>query len=304
MIALFAAVACVVGQTVLGQVVLGQVVLGQVVLGQVVLGQASLAQPIVNVLGQASLAQRVSDAHPTTKTATPIPHPSQTPPPDVAATPAPLAPRYGGQLLDLERGYVVFSTGDALRMAPDAAVIDDATGVAPVYAIEPGLYAIAVVDLSTGFVTSLRIGRAPLPGATPVAEVPRALVSAASSPQPNPDLAPRPTKYQSKLSAAVQVTITVSVPPDTPFAADIYMATDTSSWNAQAIKMQRVNGRDFRIVLQLQGGTDFHYLFTRGTWSTVERDRSGLQRKARELFVEGGDALDVSAKVARWADLP
>jgi len=270
-----------------------------------------LTAALLTVLGQASLAQWVSVAHPTTMVAamvavaaTPIPHPSQTPPPDVAATPAPLAPRYGGQLLDLERGYVVFSTGDALRMAPDAVIVDDATGVAPSYTIEPGLYAIAIVDLSTGLVTSLRTGKAPLPGATPVAEVPRALVSTASSPQPNPDLAPRATKYQSKLSAAVQVSITVSVPPDTPFTADIYMATDTSGWNAQAIKMQRVDGRDFRIILQLQGGTDFHYLFTRGTWSSVERERSGLQKQARALLVEGGDALDVAAKVYRWADLP
>lgn len=272
---------------------------------------ALLTAALLTVLGQASLAQWVSVAHPNTMVAavvavaaTPIPHPSQTPPPDVAATPAPLAPRYGGQLLDLERGYVVFSTGDALRMAPDAVIVDDATGVAPSYTIEPGLYAIAIVDLSTGLVTSLRIGNAPLPGATPVAEVPRALVSTASSPQPNPDLAPRATKYQSKLSAAVQVSITVSVPPNTPFTADIYMATDTSGWNAQAIKMQRVDGRDFRIILQLQGGTDFHYLFTRGTWSSVERERSGLQKQARELLVEGGDALDVAAKVYRWADLP
>ncbi len=235
---------------------------------------------------------------------TPIPQTSQTPPPDIAATPAPVQPRYAGQLLDVERGYVVFSTGDALRLAPDAAIVDDATGVAPTYAIEPGLYAIAIVAPDTGFVTSLRIARTPRPNATPIADVPRAYVSAISSPQPNPDVAPPTTLYTSKLSATVQVAITVLVPPDTPFDADVYIATDTSGWNAQAIKMQRVDGRHFRIVSQLQGGTDFHYLFTRGSWANVERARSGLQRDARELKVEGGDALDIAATVYRWADLP
>jgi hypothetical protein len=236
--------------------------------------------------------------------ATPIPHPSQTPPPDVAATPAPTTQRYAGQLLDVERGYVVFSTGDALRTAPDITIVDDDTDAPATYVIEPGLYAIAIVDPASGLVTSLRVGRTPRPGATPIADVPRALVSTATSPQPNPDLAPPTTLYHSKLSAAVQVTVTVSVPPDTPFNADVYLATDTSGWNAQAIKMQRVDGRDFRIVLQLQGGTDFHYLFTRGTWATAERERSGLQRQARELLVNGSDALDIAAKVFRWADLP
>ena len=274
---------------------------------QNVLGQASPANGDRTVLGQASLARWVSAAHPITKlaaSATPIPHPSQTPPPDVAATPAPTIQRYAGQLLDIERGYVVFSTGDALRTAPGLTIVDDETGATATYAIEPGLYAIAVVDPTSGLVTTLRVGRTPRPGATPIAEVPRALVSAASSPQPNPDLAPAATLYHSKLSAAVQVTVTVAVPPDTPFNADVYIATDTSGWNAQAIKMQRVDGRDFRIILQLQGGTDFHYLFTRGTWTTVERERSGLQRQARELLVNGSDALDVAAKVVRWADLP
>ncbi len=239
-----------------------------------------------------------------TSSATPIPQASQTPPPDVAATPAATLPRYSGQLLDIERGYVVFSTGDALRLASDVSIVDDDTGVAPTYAIEPGLYAIAIVAPDTGLVTSLRFAHSPRPNATPIADVPRALVSAASSPQPNPDLAPPKTRYTSKLSASVQVTITVLVPPDTPFGADVYIATDTSGWNAQAIKMQRVDGRHFRVVSQLTGGTDFHYLFTRGSWATVERERSGLQRQARELAIEGGDALEVAATIYRWADLP
>jgi hypothetical protein len=136
-----------------------------------------------------------------------------------------------------------------------------------------------------------------------VAQVPRRYVVAASSPKPNPDLAP-PAIVTSAFSKTVGVTVTAFVPPETPFRDDVYMATDTSGWNPQAIKMQRLDGVHFRIQMDLQRGTEIHYLFTRGTWNTVERDRSGLQRKPRRLFVPGGDVHTIDATIYRWADLP
>ena len=38
------------------------------------------------------------------------------------------------------------------------------------------------------------------------------------------------------------VTLVVEVPANTPFTDDVYVATDTSGWNPQAIRMQRVDG--------------------------------------------------------------
>lgn len=232
------------------------------------------------------------------------PFPSQTPPPDLAApspTPTPLA--LAGQVIDLERGYVVFSTGDALKMAPQARIVDLQSGGPPTYELLPGFFALASLDPQTGLVTTLQTSQRPIASGTPVAQVPRRYVIAASSPKPNPDLIPRQAILSSVLSKTVSVTVTVQVPANTPFADDVYMATDSSGWNPQAIKMQRIDGLHFRIITEWKGGTDFHYLFTRGSWNSVERERSGLQRKPRELFVPGGDALIIDATVYRWADI-
>lgn len=233
------------------------------------------------------------------------PAPVQTVPPDVAApspTPEPLL--VSGQIVDLERGYVVFASGDALKMAPNAPIVDDATGSTPSYALEPGTYAIATLAPDSGLVVGLRTSRRPLSSGTPVAQVPRRYVVAASSPQPNPDLIPARGNFTSILSKSVAVTVTVEIPPGTPFNDDIYMTTDTSGWNPQAVKMQRLDGQHFRIQMDLRGGTEIHYLFTRGSWNTVERDRAGLQRKPRTLSVPGGDSQIIDATVYRWADLP
>lgn len=209
-----------------------------------------------------------------------------------------------GQVVDFERGYIVFSTGDAFKLAPQVHVVDDATMSPPAYPIGPGVFAAITIDETSALVTDVRTSLAPLVERTPVAEVPRALVSAASTPVPNPDLAPPPMLPVSRLSRDVLVTIDVEVPPDTPYGDDVYVTTDTSGWNAQAIEMQRLDGRRFRIQVHLKPGTEFRYLFTRGSWQKVERDRAGLAREPRTLVVRGGDSMVVSAVVYRWSDVP
>lgn len=230
--------------------------------------------------------------------------PAQTVPPDVLLarpTPAPLV--FRGQVIDLENGYVVFSTGDALKVAVTLRVLDATTGTMPTYSLQPGFFAMAIVDASSGHVVELRTSMKPLTGGADVAEIPRHFVVAASSPKPNPDIAPSRAVHTGVLSKTVAVSLSVAVPPNTPFSDDVYVASDTSGWNAQAIKMQRIDGLHFAIQLELHAGTQIHYLFTRGSWDTVERERSGLQRKARTLFVPGGDAQVIDATVQRWLDL-
>ncbi len=236
----------------------------------------------------------------------PSPTPSvQTPPPDVVApSPTPLPLLVNGQIIDLERGYVVFSSGDAFKLSPQATITDDATGTVPSYALDPGVYAVATLDSQSGQVVALRTSLRPLAQGTPAAQIPRRYVVVASSPKPNPDLAPPAVAYTKGFSATVGVTIVVSVPANTPLGDDVYMSTDTSGWNPQAVKMQRLDGLHFQIEMELQRGTEIHFLFTRGTWNTVERDRAGLQRQARDLLVPGGDVRVINVTVYRWADLP
>jgi len=245
--------------------------------------------------------------------ASPMPVPSALPTPNASPTasssPSPaLAPQSGplvasGQIVDLERGYIVFATGDAFKLDQAVRIIDYHTGIAPSYAIVPGVFASITIDQASSLVTGVRTSLEPLAEGMPIAQVPHTLVSAASPRKRNPDLAPPPVLFRSKLSNAVRVTIDVEVPPETPLADDIYITTDSSGWNAQAIKMQRVNGRHFRIQIDLKGGTQFHYLFTRGSWQSVERARSGLAREPRTLFVPGGDSMVLDATVYRWADV-
>jgi hypothetical protein len=236
--------------------------------------------------------------------ATPIPQPSQTPPPDIIApTSTPLPLLVNGQVIDFERGFIVFSSGDAFKVAPNAGLIDDATGAPPTYAIAPGLYAVAYLDPTSGLVTAVHFARKPLPQGTPAGDMPRKYVAQLSPSQPNPDLAPAPGTFASRLSKDTLVRITVQVPPNTPFIDDVYIATDTSGWNPQAIKMQKADGQHYYIEVRLKTGTEFHYLFTRGSWNTAERDRAGLERKPRLLKLEGADAMRVDPTVYRWADL-
>jgi hypothetical protein len=234
---------------------------------------------------------------------TPSPAASQTPPPDVASTPTPIPVVINGEVIDLERGYIVFSTGDAFRLAPNAPIVDDATGGAPAFALDPGFFAVAYLDGTSGIVESVRVSKHPLAAGQPAVQVPRRLVSVATPWRPNPDLIPRRGVYRDQLSKSTAVTLVVEVPADTPFTDDVFMTTDTSGWNPQAIRMQRVDGLHFRIQVDLAGGTDFHYLFTRGSWKSVERDKSGLERAPREFFVPGGTADVIEARVYRWADI-
>ena len=236
---------------------------------------------------------------------TPIPQASQTPPPDLAAPSAtPLPLEVNGQVIDIERGFIVFTSGDALRLAPNAALLDDATGATLTNAPAPGIFALASIDTASGMVTSVRFSHKPLSQGTSITQIPRQYVVQASPPQGNPELEPPKPKYTSKLSTDTLVRITVQVPPNTPFTDDVFMTTDTSGWNPQAVKMQRQDAIHFFIELRLRTGTDFHFLFTRGSWNSAERDRNGLERAARDLYIEGSDALAVDATVYRWADIP
>jgi len=237
--------------------------------------------------------------------ASPAPAPTSSttasPSPTPTATPLPL--EFSGEALDFESGYIVFSTGDALRVAQDAPVVD-MHGAPLSVPIEPGDYADVKLD-AQGIVTLVRVSDTPIPSGQPLADIPRRFVVQANGPFPDPDLIPPAHLYPiSPLSPLERVTITVEAPPQTPFADDVYISTDTSGWNPQAVRMQRIDGRHFRVSMDVKPGSQFKYLFTRGSWQTVETDDAGLRRAPRSLFASGASALIVDASVRRWLDLP
>ena len=196
-----------------------------------------------------------------------------------------------GQLLAYQDGYVFFTTGDGFHVAQNVAIRDAKTGGQTALRPAPRVWARATFDAS-GTVTELDLSREPLPPQGSFADVARFAV-ALSSPVPNPDLlngAPTPAPGGTAAPAQhftgrpVLVTFVVQVPPYTPFTSSIYIATDQSGWNAQAIPMDRIDALHYQITRRFNSGTIFRYLYNRGSLQSQEVGQNGLARAPREIW--------------------
>jgi hypothetical protein len=221
-----------------------------------------------------------------------------------AASPALIV---SGQLLAYQGGFVFFTTGDGFRVAPNVA-IRNAGGSGPT-TIVPGarVWARAHFD-PNGTVTELDLSRQALPPEGSFDDVARFAV-ALSSPIPNPDLMPpsplpghtlAPNQHFS--GKPVLVTFTVQVPPNTPFQATVYITTDVSGWNAQAIPMDRIDALHYQITRRINSGTIFRYLYDRGSFQSEEIAQNGMQRAPRELTVTDADVRSQRDVVFEWVD--
>jgi hypothetical protein len=222
----------------------------------------------------------------------------------LAAAPA-QAVRVNGQILAYQQGFVFFTTGDGFRVSPSVVFEDAKTGGPTALRPAPQMWARATFDAS-GTVTELDLSKAPLSPAGDFSLVQRFAV-AISSPVPNPDLGQPavpsggiPRTFSS--GRMVIVVFKVQVPPATPFNAQVYMATDTSGWNPQAIPMQRTDALHFEVVERLASGTIFHFLYTRGSFASEERTEGGLEVKPHEALVSNVDGQVYNTIVYQWAD--
>jgi hypothetical protein len=214
-----------------------------------------------------------------------------------------------GQLLAYQSGFVFFTTGDGFRVAPDVVIRDAKTGAGTSVTPAPRVWARATFDAS-GTVTELDLSRAPLPPEGNFADVARFAV-AISSPVPNPDLlqavatpAPGlPVAANRQFSGRpVLVTFIVQVPPITPFTASVYITTDQSGWNAQAIPMDRVDALHYEITRRYRSGTIFRYLYDRGSFQSKEVAQNGLDRTPRDFIVPDADVRVLRDTVYAWQD--
>ena len=215
-----------------------------------------------------------------------------------------------GQLLAYQDGYVFFTTGDGFRVAHGVVIRDAKTGGTTALAPAPRLWARATFD-SSGTVTELDLSRDQLPAQGNFADVTHFAV-ALSSPAPNPDLlaaveTPQPGRPEAPdrrrfSGRPVLVTFIVQVPPYTPFTSSIYIATDQSGWNAQAIPMDRVDALHYQITRRFNSGTAMRYLYNRGSLQTQEVGQNGLARTPRDLLVTDADVRVIRDVVYAWQD--
>lgn len=209
-----------------------------------------------------------------------------------------------GEVLAYQDGYLFFTTGDGFRVERSPTFRDATTGAVTQLRPAPQLWAHAKFDAS-GEISEIDLSRTPLSPVGDFAAVRRFAV-ALSSPIPNPDLAPHVTATsgltQTYSGKPVVVVFEVQVPPTTPLDAAVYMTTDTSGWNPQAIPLHRIDAQHFEIVERLRSGTVLHFLYTRGSFASEERAESGLEEKPRTAVVADVDGQVYSSIVYRWAD--
>lgn len=199
------------------------------------------------------------------------------------------------QILDYEKGYVFFTTGDGFKVASNVVVVNGP-------AIPPR-YARVTFD-ANGVVTRIEVSLKKLPAEGDLASIHKFAV-ALSPPQPNPELAPsanRPLCSRTVAGKRVLISITVQVPPTTGLTDNVYMTTDQSGWNAQAYKLDRVDALHYRTVLTLNSGTVMHVLFDRGSTQSIQVGQNGIEQDPYLLCVGDSDVQAFTKTVSRWGD--
>jgi hypothetical protein len=224
-------------------------------------------------------------------------------------TPSPNAAllKYSGQLLDVEKGYAFFTTGNGFRVAPDVKVLDAKTGKP--YAGEPGvrLYATATFDKTTGKIVELDVSKAPIPNSQQYAlpeiqeQVDKLAVSQ-SQLTPNNDEHLNAYRGPPMTGKPVAVTFVVQVPPSTPLIDQVYISTDVANWDPRSILMTRIDALHYRATTNFASGTAFHYKYDRGSFRTIEVGRDGLDDPPRSFVVRESDALRRDDVVYNWKD--
>jgi len=215
------------------------------------------------------------------------------------------APHITGQLLAYQDGYVFFTNGNGFKVSSTVKILDDATKAPSAATPHARSFARAVFNDAGEVVEIDLVGKAfPQEPLNPLIEN---FVVVASPKYPNPDLRRGAQQTSSGIATSfsgklVLVTLTVLVPSTTPLNAQVYIATDQSSWNPQAVQMDRVDALHFRVTRKLASGTILHYVYTRGSLQSQERAENGLDRDPRDLVVTDADVRTENDVVYQWAD--
>jgi len=204
-------------------------------------------------------------------------------------SPSPAALGVRGQFLALANGYLIFTTGDALALDP-------AVHAPP--GLRLGVEIRATLDPLTHRVESLEATDHAVPGDVDIDKLPRAYVVV----DPRSARAPASPAASgaNASSASATVTIVVRVPGSTPTGDDVYVSTDRSNFTPAEIRMVRLDASRWTAQLRVPSGTTIRYDFSRGSFSNIERTRTGAIVIPRTLVVSDGEKTD--DVVEGWAD--
>jgi hypothetical protein len=231
---------------------------------------------------------------------TPVPHPSGN------------AVFFSAQVLDVEHGYIFFTTGDAFKLSPAVHSVWIDNGQ-PAPLPDTRMYAQAIFD-GSGQIIELQVANHALPFNAAYVMAARKYAVALSPPVPNTDQLAAPpgsTKYNNSrlplTGKIVSVRFVVEVPPNTPLSDAVYLSTDVSGWNPQAIRMERIDALHYSVTMPLRTGTIFAYKYTRGSWQSEERSKTGIAESPRHFFLGSSPfgEPDTSVRddtVYNWAD--
>jgi len=205
--------------------------------------------------------------------------------------------RFAGQILDVQNGYVFFTTGDAFKLVQPVSIIDLATGNPTTVAPATRMYARAAFDPVSGVIFELAISPKPIAGEKSYEQV-KQFVVAQSKAVENPELIGR----KGLSGKPVLVVFVVEVPVSTPYNDQVYISTDYSNWDPRAIHMDRTDALHYRVIRKLASGTKFAFRVTRGTWNSVERGENGLEPPPHLVDVKEVDSQAARVTVSRWSD--
>ncbi|HTD36535.1 MAG TPA: hypothetical protein VK669_03385 [Candidatus Limnocylindrales bacterium] len=205
--------------------------------------------------------------------------------------------RFTGQLLDVRGGYVFFTSGDSFKLAAAPKLADYDTGKPTALQPRPKLFARAVIDPASKQVVELDLTTKRLPTDAAYAVLPNPLSATKPATEKAPEIV-----GQRRTGREVAVAFVVIVPPTTPINSQIYISTDASGWNPQAIKTDRIDAQTYRAVRRFASGTKFAYRVTRGSWNSVELGSDGLEAPAHQYETTEVDAQSARVTVFAWSD--
>ena len=231
--------------------------------------------------------------------AQPTPAPAPAPTAAAAQLPATVPPavvRFTGQLLDVRGGFAYFSTGDAVRMIDAVRVVDYDTGQPTTVQPHVKMFARAAIDPTSKLIFELAITKRRLATSGDLSFL-RPFVVVQSTKVPAPEII-----GQKLTGRPVAVTFEITAPPTTQLTDQLYISTDAGNWNAQEIKLDRVDAYKYRAQRTYASGTKFSYRVTRGSWNSVERGENNLDPDPHKFFVREVDSLAARTTVYHWSD--